>query len=237
MKIFRGRKTKDVYVVELDNEIYMTILSLVKSLQVVDHSPEGFQWGDSGSGPAQLSAAILYEVTSDADMTRQYYQLFLSDYVKKWGCTFEINEFQVNRWLRSVGAEMNMVDMGEIVDRAKTQFEQFHDFYKRAKRVSTTEEEQQVIEVIPLCEAAILLSRAWIQEYKRYILELDPAEYGTTDEGYKWKPMLEGIRDQLPLFIDLLSDQQLDHLLLEVAEEVKREIMELLAGYIYFSIM
>ena len=49
--------------------------------------------------------------------------------------------------------------------------------------------------------------------------------------------MLEGIRDQLPLFIDLLSDQQLDHLLLEVAEEVKREIMELLAGYIYFSIM
>ena len=54
-------------------------------------------------------------------------------------------------------------------------------------------------------------------------------------EGYKWMPMLEGIRDQLPLFIDLLYDQQLDNSLLEVAEEVKREIMELLANHIYFS--
>ena len=232
MKIFRGRKTKDVYVVELDNESNMTILSLVKSLQVINHSSEGFEWGHSGSGPAQLSAAILYEVTSDADMAREYLQRFLSDYVQKWGCTFEINEFQVNRWLRSVGANINMVDMAEILDKAKTQFEKFHRFYKRAEQASTTEDAQQVI---ALCESAILLSRDWIQENKRYIQELKPAEYGTTSEGYKWMPMLEGIKDQLPFFIDLLYDQQLDNSLLEVAEEVKREIMELLANHIYFS--
>ena len=236
MKVFRGEKKLDVYVVELDNERDITRLSLVKSLQVVDHSPEGFQWGHSGRGSSQLSAAILYEVTGDVDMARQYYHIFLSDYVKGWGCSFEINEFQVNRWLRSVGADMVEMDMAEILDGAKTQFERFHHFYERARRVSTTEEEQQVIEVIELCKSAILLSCAWIREYRCYILELDRAEYGTTSEGYKWKPMLEGIRDQLPLFIDLLYDQQPDHWLLENAEDVKREVMELLARHIYLYI-
>ena len=101
MKVFRGRIESDVYVVELDNESYITRLSLVKSLQVIDHSPDGFEWGHSGRGSSQLSAAILYEVTGDADIARQYYQIFLSDYVKGWGCSFEINEFQVNRWLQS----------------------------------------------------------------------------------------------------------------------------------------
>ena len=79
MKVFRGKKKLDVYVVELDNDSYITRLSLVKSLQVVDHSPEGFRWGDSGRGSFQLSAAILYEVTGDADMARQYYQIFLKE--------------------------------------------------------------------------------------------------------------------------------------------------------------
>ena len=232
MKVFRGRKKLDVYVVELNNERDITRLSLVKSLQVIDSSPEGFEWGHSGRGSSQLSAAILYEVTGDADLARQYYQIFLSDYVKGWGCSFEINEFQVNRWLRRVGADLVEIDMAEILDGAKTQFARFHHFYERARRVSTTEEEE-VIEVIALCESAILLSCDWIQKYRRYILELDPAEYVTTRQGYKWKPMLEGIRDHLPLFIDLLYDQQPDHWLLEKSEDVKREVMELLARHIY----
>ena len=124
--------------------------------------------------------------------------------------------------------------MAEILDRAKTQFEQFHHFYERARRVSPTEEEEQAIEVIALCESAILLSCDWIQEYRRYIFELEPAEYVITREGYKWKPMLEGIRDHLRLFIDLLYDQQPDHWLLEKSEDVKREAMELLAKHIYY---
>ena len=126
--------------------------------------------------------------------------------------------------------------MAEILDGVKTQFERFHHFYETARRVSTTEEEEQVIEVIPLCESAILLSCDWIQAYRHHILELNPAEYGTTPEGYKWKPMLEGIRDQLPLFIDLLYDQQPDHWLLEKSEDIKREVMELLARHIYLYI-
>ena len=126
--------------------------------------------------------------------------------------------------------------MAKIINRAKADFEEFHSLYIRVKQISTAEQEQQVIGMIQLCESAILRSDAWVQEYKRYILELAPAEYGTTSEGYKWKPMLEGIRDQLPLFIDLLYDQQPDHWLLEKSEEVKREVMESLARHIYLYI-
>ena len=56
MKIFRGRKTVVGCIVELENDGYVTQLSLEKSLKVVDHSPDGFQWGYNGSGPAQLAA-------------------------------------------------------------------------------------------------------------------------------------------------------------------------------------
>ena len=129
-----------------------------------------------------------------------------------------------------------MVDMANIINRAKADFEEFHSLYIRVKQISTAEQEQQVIEMIQLCKSAILRSDAWVQEYKRYILELAPAEYGTTSEGYKWMPMLEGIRDQLPLFRDLLYDQQLDYTRLEVVEKIRREVMELLAEHIYFRV-
>lgn len=37
-------------------------LILSKSLKLVNHSPDGFNWGYSGSGPAQLALAVLLEV-------------------------------------------------------------------------------------------------------------------------------------------------------------------------------
>lgn len=36
-------------------------LSPARSLKVFNHSPDGFAWGYSGSGPAQLALAILLE--------------------------------------------------------------------------------------------------------------------------------------------------------------------------------
>ena len=108
MKIFRGRKSDTGCVVELDNEGYLTNLSLEKSLQVVNHSPDGFQWGYNGSGPAQLAAAILNEITGDPELTLSYYQMFKFDHVAKWGETFEISEEEVLIWLRAVGAEITL---------------------------------------------------------------------------------------------------------------------------------
>lgn len=32
-----------------------------------NHTPDGFEWGYAGSGPAQLALALLYEITHDID--------------------------------------------------------------------------------------------------------------------------------------------------------------------------
>lgn len=45
------------------------------------HSPDGFQCGYKGSGPAQLAAALLYDVTGDAAATNYLYQYFHDDVV------------------------------------------------------------------------------------------------------------------------------------------------------------
>ena len=41
-------------------------LSPLKSQSIVNHSPDGFNWGYLGSGPAQLALAILLEVFKKA---------------------------------------------------------------------------------------------------------------------------------------------------------------------------
>ena len=55
MKIIRGRKSELDCVVELDNESYRTKLSLEKILKIANHSPDGVQWGYSGSGEKTVS--------------------------------------------------------------------------------------------------------------------------------------------------------------------------------------
>lgn len=52
-------------------------LSPEKSLKVRNHSPDGFNWGYAGSGPAQLALAICLEIIgSDCN-----YQSFKFDYI------------------------------------------------------------------------------------------------------------------------------------------------------------
>ena len=40
-------------------------LPLEPSLEIADHSPDGFNWGYDGSGSGQLALGILYKVTGD----------------------------------------------------------------------------------------------------------------------------------------------------------------------------
>jgi hypothetical protein len=40
-----------------------------------NHSPDGFQWGYGGSGPAQLALALLADATDD-ETAQRYYQEF-----------------------------------------------------------------------------------------------------------------------------------------------------------------
>lgn len=43
---------------------------------VRNHSPDGFQWGYGGSGPAQLALALCCDVLGDVERARRVYQDF-----------------------------------------------------------------------------------------------------------------------------------------------------------------
>ena len=49
---------------------------LSPQLEVVNHSPSGFECGYQGSGPAQLALAILVDVIGDKDTAVRLHQLF-----------------------------------------------------------------------------------------------------------------------------------------------------------------
>jgi Family of unknown function (DUF6166) len=59
-------------------------LPLAPSVGLVNHSPTGFAWGYSGSGPSQLALALLYHYTKDRTYALRGYQLFKEEVVAKW---------------------------------------------------------------------------------------------------------------------------------------------------------
>ena len=74
-------------------------LSPVPSQKLWNHSPDGFSWGYSGSGPAQLALALLYDVTEDKEIAVRLHQDFKREYVTAWGDTWEITDFQIQSWV------------------------------------------------------------------------------------------------------------------------------------------
>lgn len=103
-RIFRGKRVEDIRLVEVIQGERVVLLPLKPSLQIADRSPEGFNWGYEGSCPAQLALGILYEVTGNVALSREYYQLFKIDHVSQWSEHWEMRESEVFQWLRDVGA-------------------------------------------------------------------------------------------------------------------------------------
>lgn len=65
---------------------------------IQNHSPDGFQWGFNGSGPAQLALAILaweFEET----VALNYYQDFKTEFVATWGDEWEITSGEIHNWI------------------------------------------------------------------------------------------------------------------------------------------
>lgn len=52
------------------------------SQKILNHSPDGFNWGYCGSGPAQLAFAILLELY-DEKIAKKYYQEFKNQVISK----------------------------------------------------------------------------------------------------------------------------------------------------------
>ena len=74
-------------------------LSPEPSQRLYNHSPDGFQWGYTGSGPAQLALALLLDATSSPEMAQSYYQEFKWDKVAAWGDEWMITRGEILRWL------------------------------------------------------------------------------------------------------------------------------------------
>lgn len=71
-----------------------------RSQDVYNHSPDGFNWGYGGSGPAQLALAILLEF-SDEDTAKRLYQDFKWKFVAELPRRdFALPGKKVKRWIK-----------------------------------------------------------------------------------------------------------------------------------------
>ena len=71
------------------------------SQRLRNHSPNGFQWGYLGSGPAQLALAILLDVTKDDELSLRHYQDFKYLVIANLGDDWVITRDEVIEWLDS----------------------------------------------------------------------------------------------------------------------------------------
>lgn len=79
-----------------------TQLSPKASQRLRNHSPDGFQWGRNGAGPAQLALALLLDVTGNPELTQAHYQNFKVDKVASWGEEWEVTSREILEWLGKI---------------------------------------------------------------------------------------------------------------------------------------
>lgn len=82
-----------------DGEV--TKLYPAPSLKLYNHSPDGFQWGYGGSGPAQLALALLLDATTDPRTALDFYQQFKWEFVSGWGAEWSITREEILDWLKA----------------------------------------------------------------------------------------------------------------------------------------
>lgn len=85
-----------------------TELSPALSQKLRLHSPDGFQWGYLGSGPAQLALALLLDITSSPETAQDYYQEFKADVVAHWDVEWSITSGDILEWIATRVLENRM---------------------------------------------------------------------------------------------------------------------------------
>lgn len=111
MIIFAGSRSKFS---EFSTSVYFWLegerpRDLPLTLEIVNHSPTGFEWGYGGSGPSQLALAIVYWTLALAtaadeeeaeDIALRYYQGFKEQFVAKFPKEgWQISSETVLSWL------------------------------------------------------------------------------------------------------------------------------------------
>jgi hypothetical protein len=107
MAIYRGvRWAGDVAVRVWSVRDPQAMGQLPVRLDLYNHSPNGFEWGYHGSGPAQLALAILAHHTMDDDKAVRLHQYFKDDIVARFDRDeWEISSGDIDRWLTQKGGD------------------------------------------------------------------------------------------------------------------------------------
>jgi len=97
-------KTRDVW---LDGEL----LDAEESIALINHSPDGFAWGYTGSGPSQLALGILLRVC-DTSKALGLYHFFKDDYIAglpqgDFNIDINIDEWIERKFVNSLLSEDN----------------------------------------------------------------------------------------------------------------------------------
>lgn len=91
-------------------------LALARSLKLRQHSPTGFEWGYSGSGPSQLALALLLDATDDHAVALRAYHWLMWEKVAGWlGDSWTITAGELFDLLDKWRAETERADQGEPI--------------------------------------------------------------------------------------------------------------------------
>lgn len=109
--------------------------SLDPRLDLVNHSPTGFAWGYSGSGPAQLAIAILaHETNGDLDTCPFSYMEFKDDVVSCLSNSFEIDSGYIKNWIHSKIQKADLIELQRDKLEAIALFKCPDGFYEELKQ-------------------------------------------------------------------------------------------------------
>jgi hypothetical protein len=110
LKTYHGRRNADgssaVWVVD-DPTIIVTQNGLNDAaardlpfrLDLRNHSPTGFSWGYEGSGPAQLSLAVLADALRDDELAQTHYQNFKRNVISRLGDSWMLTAVEIRQFV------------------------------------------------------------------------------------------------------------------------------------------
>lgn len=84
------------------------ILTAYRLPHIERHSPDGFNWGYGGSGPADTALSILTDCLGEREASILY-QLFKWAFVAHWGEEFSITEKEIKDW---ASEEKKKIELG-----------------------------------------------------------------------------------------------------------------------------
>lgn len=79
-------------------------LDPARSQRVINHSPDGFNWGYGGSGPAQLALAIMLAAGLSRERAVRHYQRFKWIVIAKQQGDW-VMEIDIDKWIAREEAE------------------------------------------------------------------------------------------------------------------------------------